>query len=479
MCPSISSKHLVNYKEREEARGIDIADKLLAADFTIKNASALYPEYDLSQPYGIHRPGVNIALLMFFYRQVIAYVPPITINEFIPRFGIDYDTFLELAFPSDDRMKFIYPLLNHPRRYNNPLIRQELKEILLHMPPTWERWHSALNHTGGDIWFDKSDELFNYPNVWSLPQLRDYWKGRLRTDSESFVSREIKQQIRNNFTDLCLVGLESEANKIAFESNHNPELAINDLLFSSDYFAYPQVMGAGGTANIRIPDTPPIIIEQAQESIRNAIPIAEDFDSEVLRALFEGLKFNSVPDRIRLDFLLEWHKSNNAEKAREAYKILLDSAKKKAPDYESLHKTMKKIIGELEEFCKNIEPSDENLHKKRRVKNNIISGISALGGIVSTITGLFIHELLMALAGVGFTIYGLTSKKTRNHILIELLRKYAPNVDPKLFHAYRDIQIFYEDYIRKIEIKPNAVDPTSKLTSTSSPVKTAWWIEKS
>ena len=145
------------YQEKENAIGKDIADNLLFENHTIRDITVLYPEYVLKSPFGLHRPGVNLGALLFLYKQVIAYVPPITREQFKDRFGIDYDSFIQLAYPSDNNLKFIFPVLNHPRRYRSPIIQKELSDILLRMPPTWERWHYALEVTGGKYWFEEAN----------------------------------------------------------------------------------------------------------------------------------------------------------------------------------------------------------------------------------------------------------------------------------------------------------------------------------
>jgi len=292
---------------------------------------------------------------MFFYRQVIAYVPPMTRSQFIYRFGINYETFLKLAYPDDGTSRFIFPILNHPHRYNTLEYRNELSDILIRMPPTWERWHSALAETGGNCWFSESDVRFAYPRMWCIHDFRETWRVRLRSKSEAFISKEIKQQIRNNYTDLCLVGRQEQANEIAALSHIDPELAVNDLFYSSDFYAYPFVMGAGGNANVRAMQASPIVKRRPIKEIKKLLPSAEYFDSDILHALFEGLRFDSIPKEFRDDFLITWHNSKNAEKTRAAYNALLECAKNESPSLDQLHSTMKIILTELNEFCRNSE----------------------------------------------------------------------------------------------------------------------------
>lgn len=473
----ITNRFLEDYRDSEREKGEIISPDLLQPNFTIKNARGLYPEYVLKKPFGVHRPGVNIALLMFFYRQVVAYVPPITQDQFKFRFGIPYSAFLRLSYPGNDSDQFIFPVLNHPRRYKHPEIRNQLADLLVKMPPTWERWHSALDFTGGNIWFEKSDQNFNYSNIWSLPDFRSEWKSRLRTTSESFVSKEIKQQIRNNYTDLCLVGQENIANKIAKTSFDDPAFSINDLLYSSDLHAYPAVLGGGGVANIKSFRSPTLVPIKASSKLINKIPSIKNFDSDVLETLLGGLKFDKIPKEFHLEFLLAWHKSGNAERARTAYHALLKSAQLGDPSLEDLHKTMKVVIKELQEFCSNSEPERRKADKISQTKQTVISGISAVGGIACSITGLFLLDVIMTALGVGFTLVGVKQWSTKERVIQKLLKKHAPNVPFELFSEYIQMRDFSEDFFRKIKSMPTPLENGIIPGTASVPVRTLWWSE--
>lgn len=440
----------------------------------IRDARALYPEYEFQEPYGLHRPGVNIGSLIFLYRQVVAYVPPITRNQFVERFGVDYESFLELAYPNDPTEKFVFPVLNHPNKYRKNIFRTELYEILIRMPPTWERWHSALDETGGNRWFDESDERFNYEAIWSIPDLRDIWKSKLRTDNESVVSSEIKQQVRNNYTDLCLVGRSELANEIAELSKTDAEASINELLYASDLYAYHSVMGAGGNANVRASQSGRVVPHK-QVRIAELFPQGEYFDTDVLEALFEGLKFHAIPQVFRLEFLKSWHRSDNAERAREAYGTILDVAKSRNPSLEDLHRTIKGILIELDEFCRHAEPSHAEADKIAQTRNNTIVRITAAGGIVSTVIGLFTFDVFMAIAGGLFTVVGAKTWESRDRIVRRLLQRHAPNIPEHLYRKYKELNTFTEDFWKEVvrECKPR--DEPDYRNATSIPVRTVWW----
>ncbi|TET39243.1 MAG: hypothetical protein E3J72_00950 [Planctomycetota bacterium] len=398
-------------------------------------------------------------------------------TDFEQRFGVSYSTFMRLAYPDGDAPRFIFPVLNHPRHYLPLDIRVELDGLLSKMPPTWERWHAALEFTGGNVWFERSDRQFDYAAMWSVPELRATWRKRLRTTSEAFISKEIKQQIRNNYTDLCLVGRESKANEIAEASYTDPEYAINDLFYSSDLYAYPQVMGAGGTANIRATQAPPKIRDRPIIAIKKLLPSAEYFDSEVIDSLFRGLRFDYIPREFRFEFLLKWHRSGNAERAREAYQSLLECAKLQSPSLDKLHKTMKAIISELQEFCRNAEPTTEESFQKAHAKQNVASAISVGGGIACTILGLFLYEYFLATLGIGFTFIGLEKWTTRERVIEKLLKKNAPKVPIELYRHYAEMRGFSEEFLRRVQRSSIEDVDIIDASATSIPVRTIWWTD--
>ena len=465
--------NIETYIEIEKSKGIQISKELLNSDFYIKKAAALYPEYELKEPFGLHRPGVNIGSMMFIFKQIVAYVPPMTRDEFPMRFGIPYETFIEFCYPNDPEERIIYPILNHPHKYRIEPYLSELREILLRMPPTWERWHKALYHTGGNYWFDRADEKIDYRYFWNIPELRNIWRERLRTTNKSIISKEIKQQIKNNYVDLCLVGFVDDADRIAENAKVDAEEALNELYYISDLKAYPFVMGAGGHANIRVKNSLPII---KYKDISKKAGVPKDlshFDGKVLDVLFEGLKFNKIPKTIRKTFLLEWHKSEQAKIAREAYSKLMKQAKLNNPSFEDLHKTISSIVQQLEDFNKNAEPEVEDSFTQKEKLQKGIDISCTIGGLAATVMGLFFLEIYMAVIGGSLTVLGAFNLAKRHKIEQKIFEKYAPNIPYEIFTDYNKMREFREKFLSDRDL--TEIPKYSK--STSVPVRTFWWNE--
>lgn len=466
---------LHEYREIEEKRGIEIAENLLRDDFTISNARAIYPEYELGTNFALHRPGVNLGAMLFLFPRVIVYVPPIPPDKFAIRYGIDYEAFLELAFPSDEQDRFIYPVLNHPRYYANPEIRSGLKEILIRQPPTWERWHAALRATGGIYWFNESDQLFNYKNIWNITEHREYWKKKLNTRSNAWISREIKQQLRNNYTDLCLVGRTKEAREIAKQSHNDPYLALADLYYSSDTYAYPEVMGAGGCANFVCLDDNRMymFLNRSKEA---GLPFDLGFDTEVVEAMLEGLNFHNIPSIFRAEFLRKFHRSEQANLVRQAYWRLVEEAQKREPHLKDIHLAMKTILRYLKDFCDSSESSSSHTKLVAEERQRRLVYLAALGGILTCFAGFYAPPQLTFISGLIWSILGVYKFPTRKRVEKALLKKHCPQVPYELFRDYRSV-IEYRENLSRIGIPkglPQKIQMTD-VSASSIPVRTLWW----
>ena len=475
----MKESHIQAYLEKERATGRAIAPALLTPAHTIKAANAIYPEYQLQDPFGLHRPGVNLGAMMFLYRQVVAYVPPMTRDQFPVRFGVKYEDFIRMATADSGQLRFVFPVLNHPSRYRDPLFRRELAEILLWMPPTWERWHEALRVTGGMRWFQAADERFDYKAIWSLASLREIWGRRLRTSNQSRISREIKQQVRNNYTDLQLVERSALADSIAALSHADPATAYTDLVYSSDLMAYPAVMGAGGVANVRA--TAPRAKGSGSGLIREHIPKElQHFDAEVLECMLEGLQFDKLPAAFRLSFLEEWHRSAQAETARRAYSKLLELVRHHAPVAEDIHRVLKTILQQLEDFCRYAEPGALESVEAADKKQKVIVRLAAGGSIAATLLGVLIPDILwVAIAGGAgglLTIIGAKTWYDHDRIVRALLKRHAPDIPEDLFKDYTSMREFVLEYWRRFPGGTTELALTGS-EATSVPVRSVWWAE--
>lgn len=462
------------YKFEEYQVAKNISDKLISKNHQIKSPKDLYPEYYFSDSLAFHRPGVNIGALLFFYRQVLVYVPQISKKDFPNRYGINYETFIDLCKPIANGLPaFILPILNHPKHYANKHIKYELKELLELKPPTWERWHKVLEITGGTKWFDLADQKLNYKDMYSFSNFRKYWKRKLGTSNESAVSKEIKQQIKNNFTNLCLIGLEDKALEIADLSHKQPDLAINDLMYSSEIFAYPKIIGANGNANVMAKSKIEDYKKSNSANIINSLR-KKGVDSNVIKAIAEGIEFNNIPKVFRLSFLLKWHQDQWSQLAKDFYSKLLEELGKDSPDENITYNSIQEILKLLKEFCKKTEVDEKVISNKINDRNRKVSwmtlGLSTLFGL----GGLFGSNLLSFFTSTSTGLIGITSQSHEYKILSSMFnRHYKVDMPPDLIHRFMNLNNFRKKYTElKFEERFKGL---KDIYASSNVARNIWW----
>lgn len=438
------------YNQKEIYIGNNIANKILNKEYKLKDAKALYPEYpQLTRECGLHRPGVNIGSMLFLYPKIIAFVPPMRRKEFPKRFGISFDTFLILSDPSFDH-RFIFPILNHPKYYNNLKVYSDLKPLIDRFPPTWERWHQALKAISNNYWFKLCDDLVDYENVLNQKDIRNNWKNKLFNKSIIFVNEEIRQQIRNRFTDLCLIGKENEAKEIASFSKTDPHLFITDLSIKSELFSYPKIYGVGGNLNF-VTTNPRYYFNLVKNEVGNKRALYKIFDSDVIETLTKGLFFNNVPGQYHLDFLIEWHKQNKSNEIRNIYKYLLDSAYEEKLSISEINHKIKILNKELVEFCKNAYSDPKIVDEIYKKRKKDISLICTSGGIFTGLIGLYIpFPLLFFASGTIIGLIGGFYKPNRTKIEKAILKRDFPNFPYELIKNAQSIKDFRENAIMEI-----------------------------
>ncbi len=425
------------YKFEEHQIANLISGKLISKDHLLQSPRDLYPEYDISDSLAFHRPGVNIGALLFLYRQVMVYVPQIPRAAFPKRYGLSYETFVELCKPLETGVPpFILPILNHPKYYNNKQLKSDLKELIELKPPTWERWHKVLEITGGDRWFDLADEVLNYKKLYAFPDYRKQWKLKLNSTNESRVSREMKQQIKNNFTNLCLIGLEDKALEIADLSKKHPDLAINDLMYTSEIFAYPKIMGANGYANILSKARSTIQSEEENFRIKTLLS-KKGVDADVIKAIADGIEFNNIPKLFGIEFLLKWHQQKWSQYAKDFYGRLLEELKQDNPDENEVYTNVKEVLQLLKSFTEMTKIDEKKISKqiedRNRTRSVVTFGLSTLFGI----GGLFGNSLLSFFASTASGLIGVSNPNQRLKVLKSMFQShYKTDLNPDLIDRY-------------------------------------------
>ncbi len=463
----------IEYKYEEHQKASLISDNLISDKHIIKSPKDLYPEYQFTDSLAFHRPGVNIGSLLFLFRQVIVYVPQIKKEKFPQLFGIHYETFVELCKPIGGVPPFILPILNHPKHYSKQHLKIELKDLLELKPPTWERWHKVLEITGGTKWFDLADKELNYKKMYSFPEYRNYWKNKLGTSNESYVSKEIKQQIKNNFTNLCLVGLEDKALEIADISHKHPDWAINDLMYTAEIFAYPKIMGANGFANVMSNNRLKLCNNFESSWITKKLG-KKGVDGDVIKAIAEGIEFHNIPKVFRLGFLVEWHQDKWSQYAKDFYSKLLEELKKDSPDENVVYNNIYEVLKLLKGFVKKTEIDEKMISNKIESRNRTKSwttfGLSTLFGI----GGLFGNSLLSFFASASTSLIGVNNQNQKLRVLKNMWKShYNIEIHPDIIDRFIKMNNFKNERTNlKSEIELKGL---KDVNSSENITRNIWW----
>jgi len=446
----VKQKEIRDYTELERAKGRQIASSLLTADFTIRDSLALFPEYDLDSTCGLHRPGVNLGALLFLFPKVVTYVPAIPRQEFVHRFGVDFETFLYLSDPALGAHRFVFPVLDHPDRYSGKHIRNQLSPLLDRYDPTWERWHEALRHSGGDTWFALCDSLVNYRKVLSQKNIWAAWASDHPGKSDRFIALDIRRQIRNRFTDLCLVEKEDLAREVAEWSHSDPYRFVLELSYCSALFAYPRVLGAGGNPNFVTTDRGKYL-EMATSTAESEEQLQRIFDGEIVKTLLEGFRFHEVPKVFALDFLAQWHTSGQAQVVRGAYSKLLAMARSDSVGLDEFQATVKLIASSLREFSHSAYADPAYTGKKVEERQTRAAIVCTVGGLLMALVGLVCPAVAVQ-AFVESALVSLLSfipLAARERVESALIQRHLPNLPVDLVHDCRQVRQFRRDFVTR------------------------------
>jgi len=445
----LSDALLDEYAAREATKGTEVAPQLLTLDHRIADPLELYPEYrafDLKDAeIGLHRPGVNIGLLLFFYPRIIAYVPPLTPEQFEQRYGMDLDGFLALADPGLGTRRFIFPILGHPRHYQHPEVRAFLEPLLRQQPPTWDRWHVALRVSGGDRWFAVAEQHLRLDTLRTDTAFLEKWVANRRTVNSIDAAREeIAQQAKNRFVDLCLIGLDDEAIRLARTGTTSEWFATLD--YSSEVFAYPHVIGAGGSFNY-VTKNADAYVEMLRQ-LRSDPATRRIIDEETLRVLLEGFQFNKVPRMLWVEYLLHYHRSDFARSVRDAYHRLLRIARRSSGkvSFEELASEVRLIAGALRDFCESAEANEKFKGRIAKERQTVYSLMCAVGSVLASLYGLVTPQIphLSFISGIGFTGLSLLTPGSEAEVQKRFIARHFDYLEPELKTSQDDLLTLFQ-----------------------------------
>jgi hypothetical protein len=266
----------------------------------LKDIKAYYPDVGLAEFHALARKGAPLNLLCFLYPQVTIFVPPESRQKLELRFGLEFESLLELC-----AKQIVIPLIGHPIDYANS---PHLDPLLNMNPPAiWPRGLTLLEVLGTESLFQEAEKQLPLDQMTSLPQLKQKWRTYHSSLSASGLRAKIKEELMTNYIDLIIFGYREIAEKIVAISD--PAAIAVLLLLANETLTYPLLFGIGGTPNY--PDQR--YRQFTDQSLFGRVQKKPFIVPEYLDILLEGLKIN-ISGKIDADTVIEFHKEGLSHK---------------------------------------------------------------------------------------------------------------------------------------------------------------------
>jgi hypothetical protein len=323
-------EELLDYEERER-RYIRNTGYRAVKGGIIRDVEQMYGDLRLPKIRGVQRNSAPLGLLCFLYPTTLVYVPPMSRDALKNRFGLDIDSFVELA-----RKGIVQPLIGHPTYYADaPHLDPILK---LNPPSVWARGTTLLDVLGRDKFFEEARQRLPLKKIAHIGWARQKWARHYPTSTDDILTKQIEVEVSTLYADLCAFGYTDIAHEIAME--HDPDIAIKKLLIATEILVYPLLMGIRGTPNYGVKDPSLIVglrdsalIERVKHRAQG-IPEAH-FLSQNVKLLLEGLRIE-FPKTIDAEAVLSFHKEDLSKKLWMALNQLESEATSDHMDQEAL-----------------------------------------------------------------------------------------------------------------------------------------------
>ena len=358
----MDTEALREYERRERDKVI----KSLPAGISngvLKDIKTLYPDVRLAEFHALARKGVPINLLCFLYPQTAVFVPPESRQKLELRFGLGFESLLELS-----EKRIIIPLISHPVDYAN---RPHLDPLLkLNPPAVWPRGLALLEVLGVESLFEEAARRLPLDQMASLPQLKHKWRTHYSGLSATELRTKIKEELMTNYIDLIIFGYRDIAEKVI--SINDPATIAVLLLLANETLTYPLLFGIGGTPNY--PDH--YYKEIAEKGLFGRVEKKPFIIPECLEILLDGLKID-ISGNIDADTVAEFHKeglSNRLWKALNAF----EKAVPRVKDTEEILHRADKLQSLVRETIRDVQ--DSLFRRSREKTRKRVSWLFKAGG---------------------------------------------------------------------------------------------------
>ena len=395
----------------------------------ITSSTDLYPDLHWPVDTAYRKGNVPLSILVLFYDRVVIYVPPLPRQHLEQRWGLPYDTVLQLA-----RAGLIQILIGHPTDYAaehfDPLLR-------LRPPSVWSRGLALLHALELEHTLPEAYERLPMSAMASLPWIRERWARHFPDASESELTAKIGRELAVNYADLWVFGEREIAESLP--GLDDPAKIARGLLLFNEVRTYPLLFGLEGIAHYDLASVQadPRLVQQVLRLPGNR-PV---FVPDELKLLTEGIGLDV--SSLDAETLVEFHSSERGRHLRLALKAFEEQAglnRRPLPldEFFEAAGRFQRLLLEAAQLLNRPDARRQMRKTQGRVQWLFRAGGVAVGALIGSSLGASWLTMLGPASGVGMLIAEkLVPEQLRQNLVTQAL---AQQFSPGVAHAWRSRQ---------------------------------------
>lgn len=370
----MDTTYLAKYEEKERQIARSLCGKALTGDI-ISDPECIFADLlPLPKPRALHRPTTPLGILCLLYPRTFVFVPPTSVERFEERLGgVKIFEFMSLV-----EHNLVQPIIGHPKQYADLPYLDPLFD--LNPPSIWARGTEIILGVGGDLLFEEARRVLPLDAIAKIDWIRQKWRRQHFLETESGLSKRIKEEVVTNYVNLCAFGFHNYARQ-DIARIHEPSRLVSDLLDANEIAVYPKLMAAGGTPTYLARKKLEISGAQNAMTLDPVIQTPPNYVDEGLEFLLRQCNL-IFPTQLSVEQLVKFHESGEGEKLRqvvadiEAVLVQLDCT-----DVDHLITNAERFKKEVQEALIKIGPYDRT---RRRFQKGMKFGLFGLGCLSAT-----------------------------------------------------------------------------------------------